>query len=58
MVSARDRPIYSIKAPTPKVSNRIPHYLVRSPSLYPNPDRTNTIIIVQLAENLPIDYSS
>ncbi|MEG4501079.1 hypothetical protein QUB05_28495 [Microcoleus sp. F10-C6] len=49
MVSARDRPIYSIKAPTPKVSNRIPHYLVRSPSLYPNPDRTNTIIIVQLA---------
>jgi hypothetical protein len=27
MVSARDRPIYSIKAPTPKVSNRIPDYL-------------------------------
>ncbi|MEG4021609.1 hypothetical protein [Microcoleus sp. S13C4] len=31
MVSSRDRPIYSIKAPKPNVSNRIPHYLVRSP---------------------------
>ncbi|MEG4519165.1 MULTISPECIES: hypothetical protein [unclassified Microcoleus] len=49
MVSTRDRPIYSIKAPTPNVSNRIPHHLARLPSLYPNPDRTNTIIIVQLA---------
>ncbi|MEG4814410.1 hypothetical protein [Microcoleus sp. K5-D4] len=49
MVSARDRPIHSIKPPKPNVTNRIAHYLVRSPSLYPNPDRTNTIIIVQLA---------
>ncbi|MEG4589039.1 hypothetical protein QUA54_28060 [Microcoleus sp. MOSTC5] len=49
MISSRDRPIYSIKAPTPNVSHRIPHYLARSPSLYANPDRTYTIIILQLA---------
>ncbi|MEG3920814.1 hypothetical protein QUA07_17000 [Microcoleus sp. T3_A4] len=49
MISSRDRPIYSIKAPTPNVSNRIPHDLARSPSLYPNPDRTDTLIILQLA---------
>ncbi|MEG5046969.1 hypothetical protein [Microcoleus sp. B4-C1] len=31
MVSTRDRPIYSIKAPKPNVSNRIADYLARSP---------------------------
>ncbi|MEG4231662.1 hypothetical protein QUA40_06050 [Microcoleus sp. Pol11C3] len=53
MVSSRDRPIYSIKAPTPKVSNRIPPLssTIALP-FYPNPDRhtiAHTIIILQLA---------
>ena len=51
MVSSRDRPINSIKAPKPNVSNRISHYLARSPKIA-------LIIILQLAENYPIDYRS
>ncbi|MEZ2318159.1 MAG: hypothetical protein ACBR15_04025 [Microcoleus sp.] len=50
MVSIRDRPFYSIKAPKPNVSNRTPHYLAQN--------RTYTTIILQLAENHPIDYRS
>ncbi|TAG63816.1 MAG: hypothetical protein EAZ28_00335 [Oscillatoriales cyanobacterium] len=33
MVSTRDRPIYSIKAPKANVSNRIADYLARSPKI-------------------------
>ncbi|MDQ2098794.1 MAG: hypothetical protein QQW96_14225 [Tychonema bourrellyi B0820] len=42
MVSTRDRPFYSIKAPKPNVSNRIAHHLARSPKIA-------LIIILQLA---------
>ncbi|MCY7384676.1 MAG: hypothetical protein LH628_19250 [Microcoleus sp. CAN_BIN18] len=56
IVSTRDRPLSSIKAPKPNVSNRIAHYLARSPKIALTPSSFCNLPKIARSTILPNRY--